>query len=95
MIVEGRCPRCAIRRTMWLGNWGSFCHNCRLQWNRSVTAGEAGASDSQVTPVDAAAHSFRPIELMRLAHYRAAIRHGMYTDWPVAEKQQPGSREMP
>ena len=93
MIVERRCPRCAICRTMRLGQWGSFCHNCRLQWDRSVTAAEAVASASQVTPVDAAAYSFRPVELMRLTHYRAAIRHGLYTDWPaVAEKQTLGSR---
>ena len=83
MIVEKHCPRCAIRRTVWLGQWGSFCHNCRLQWDFPAPAVEAGVGISQASRVETAAHAFSPAELTRLGHYRAAIRHGVYTDWPA------------
>ena len=68
---------------------GSFCHNCRLQWDCPVPASEARASGSRATLVETAAHSFSPSELMRLGHYREAFRHGLYTDWPaVAETRK-------
>jgi hypothetical protein len=80
MIVEKRCPRCAIRRTGWLGQWGSFCYNCRFQWDCPAPATEARASSGQSTPIETAGYSFSPAELMRLVNYRAAVRHGLYTD---------------
>jgi hypothetical protein len=76
MIVEKRCPRCGIRRTRWLGNWGWFCYNCRVHWH-------ADAEQASTRPLpEAPAYHFRQVDLVRLQHYRAAIRWGLFTDWP-------------
>src|SRR5918911_431890 len=86
LIQERVCPRCAIHRTVRLGHGTSFCFNCRLQW----ATREAPAPQSIGTP--SSQHALGPAELARLAVYRAAVRAGFYTDWPVAraaERPQP------
>ena len=75
-IQEGRCPRCGIRRTLTLGHWGSMCLNCRLHWGSQASSDVATAAAAWVH------HPFTPAELVRLERYRAAIRAGLYTDWP-------------
>ncbi|HYY89767.1 MAG TPA: hypothetical protein VFA49_13290 [Chloroflexota bacterium] len=70
MIQEQRCPRCAIRRTVQYGGWGSICFNCRLRWR----------GDRPVELVTATA--FSAAEWRRLEIYRAAVQAGFYTDWP-------------
>jgi hypothetical protein len=37
-------------------------------------------------------YRFRPAELVRLQHYRAAIRQGLYSDW--LQHARPGSTEL-
>ena len=68
-IVERTCPRCTIKRTVQWGRWGAFCFNCRLHLDGT-------ASSSTM------AYRFQPAELVRLKLYRAAIAHGVYSDWP-------------
>jgi hypothetical protein len=80
IIQQARCPRCAIRRTVRFGVWGAFCFNCRLQWDAQRTAHQAmGVARSTLPPVQ---HPFAPAELIRLERYRAAVRAGLYSDWP-------------
>ena len=86
IIQQARCPRCAIRRTVRLGAWGAFCFNCRLQWPTR----EAPVSHPVGTPRPQ--HGLGPDAVARLAVYRAAVRAGFYSDWPVAhaaERPQP------
>jgi hypothetical protein len=81
LIQERACPRCGIRRTARLayGTSGtSFCFNCRLQWPTR----EAPVSHPVGTP--SPQHVLGPDALARLAVYRAAVRAGFYSDWPVA-----------
>jgi len=85
-IVERRCPRCAIRRTLWLAEWGAFCCNCRLQWRNPAPTCD-GKAPANATTADA----FEPAELLRLELYRAAIREGIYTDWPATPPGAPSS----
>jgi hypothetical protein len=80
MIVEKRCPRCGIRRTMLLGSYGSFCYNCRLQWGCETPTTDAGANRSRSLMV-APAYPFSTAELVRLQRYRRAIRQGVFNDW--------------
>ena len=77
LIQERACPRCAIRRTARLAYGTSFCFHCRLQWPTQAAAvlhGVGAPSPCQV---------LAPGELARLAAYRAAVRAGFYSDWPV------------
>ena len=82
-IQQQCCPRCAIKRTLWRGERGSFWWNCRLQW------GSRSDGARQPTPTSAAApwrpDHFGPAELVRLAIYRAAVRTGFYSDWRAAD----------
>ena len=80
VIQQSRCPRCAIRRTVRLGARGAFCFNCRLQWDTERAAHQGmKAAGSTPPPLQ---HPFVPAELIRLERYRAAIRAGLYSDWP-------------
>ena len=79
-IVEQRCPRCAIRRTLSLGEWGAFCCNCRLQWNAPARTRDI---DFRTRTADANPQPFEHAELARLERYRMAIERGIYTDWPA------------
>jgi hypothetical protein len=83
-IQEQACPRCAIRRTARLayGTYGtSFCFNCRLRW----------PTQAPPVPYTVGAPSPRqvlaPGELARLVAYRAAVRAGFYSDWPVVSTE--------
>ena len=91
-IMDQQCPRCGIRRTADLQNWGLFCFNCRLRWCSSTPAAEAAAF--QVVSLEPP-HPFGPHELLRLERYRAAIRAGLFTDWPVAQRVRPLRRPWP
>ena len=81
-IVEFRCPRCAIRRTARLGEWGRFCFNCRLRWHGEVAPADAALAPHTV-PFAATRYPFGPHELRRLEWYRAAIQNGLYGDWSL------------
>ena len=79
-VQERQCPRCSIRRTLRYGGASSFCANCRLQWD---AAPASASSRVQAWPAPRlAAYPFTPRELDRLGIYRAAVRAGLYTDWP-------------
>lgn len=69
------CPRCAIRRTVSVGDGSSFCFNCRLQWRllRDHSVCALTSSAFGVERVD-------PIQQARFAIYRSAVRAGFYTD---------------
>ncbi|MBV9582825.1 MAG: hypothetical protein JO057_29935 [Chloroflexi bacterium] len=80
-IRQQSCPRCAIRRTAHLADGSGFCFNCRLRWS-----GQHAASQSAVPPRNAAPPSpepFSPAAWARLEMYRAAVRAGLYSDWPI------------
>jgi len=77
-IIERRCPRCAIRRTVSLGEWGAYCWNCRHQWDIPLRPGNIDRTERT------SAFPFEPAELVRLERYRVAICKGIYTDWPAA-----------
>jgi hypothetical protein len=79
LIREQACPRCAIRRTVHFATGTSFCFNCRLQWPAPAVLRK---SDPLPLPVP---QPFGLAEQARLAHYRAAVRAGFYTDWPAAQ----------
>jgi hypothetical protein len=79
IIMEQRCPRCAIRRTARLGASRSLCFNCGLKWGRPASATEAAAL--RVAPAQTLSYPFSPAELVRLERYRAAIQAGVYTDY--------------
>jgi hypothetical protein len=86
LIQERACPRCTIRRTARLAYGTFFCFNCRLQWPTRA----APAPPPVGTP--SPQHVLGPDALARLAMYRAAVRAGFYSDWPVAyeaERPQP------
>ena len=80
-VQEQRCPRCGIKRTAWLGEWGSFCFNCRLRWGDRSEVARPPALPSMAAPQPPP--WFGPAEVVRLAVYRAAVRAGFYTDWPT------------
>jgi hypothetical protein len=84
-IQEQRCPRCGIKRTVWLGEWGSFCFNCRL---RSGDRHEVARPAAPPPP----SPCLSPAGLARLATYRAAVRAGFYSDWPTRDTTSTGSR---
>lgn len=84
IIMDQRCPRCAIRRTADLRNWGYFCFNCRLRWCSPASATEAAVIHA--ASLESPPHPFGPRELLRLERYRAAIQAGFFTDWPVAQE---------
>jgi hypothetical protein len=68
LIQERACPRCAIRRTVRLGQGGSLCFNCHFQWTpEPVALGPSG-------------WVFERAERARLEIYRAAVRAGFYND---------------
>jgi hypothetical protein len=87
-IQERRCPRCAIRRTINLAHWGTFCFNCRLQW------GTQGAAEVAAVEAPLARYQFTPAELARLEAYRGAVRAGLYTDWPRLPAQARGRHQL-
>jgi hypothetical protein len=82
-VQEKHCPRCGIKRTVWLGEWGSFCFNCRLRWGRGSGIAPQPAPTATVSPQRF--EGLLPAELARLATYRAAVRAGFYTDWPTPD----------
>jgi hypothetical protein len=41
-IQERTCPRCAIKRTLNVFAWGSFCCNCKLQWYPQAASPDTG-----------------------------------------------------
>ena len=86
-IVEFRCPRCAIRRTVRVGHWGGFCFNCRFAWDRPASADAASVPSG--APVQSALGLFGPAELLRLERYRAALQAGLYTDLAMAHPDEP------
>ena len=81
-IVERRCPRCAIKRTVQLAEWGGFCFNCRLQLDVPARVAEVASTAQREAPDQTAAYAFDAAELVRLERYRAAIQRRIYTDWP-------------
>jgi hypothetical protein len=68
VIEERVCPRCQILRTVRFGRT-LFCFNCR--WSSEAATVAPAPSDS---------YAFSPEDLARLRVYRAAVRHGFYTD---------------
>jgi hypothetical protein len=82
IIEERRCPRCGNRRTARVGTWGLICFNCRLHLD-AAWPGVPGESCPEP-----ATHSFTPAELARLERYRAAVRAGLYSDWPRLRTQR-------
>jgi ribosomal protein L37AE/L43A len=78
LIQERTCPRCAIRRTARLGQGTSFCFNCRLKWPTRA----APVAQRVGTPLPH--QMLGPADLARMAVYRAAVRAGFNSDWPVA-----------
>jgi hypothetical protein len=77
LIQERTCPRCGIRRTIRLrGSDASLCMNCHLQWDGSGPTSGPAAALPAVDP----AYPFSGRELTRLQRYRAAVRHGFYSD---------------
>lgn len=90
-IVDTKCPRCATNRTVQWAQWGAFCFNCRLHWDRSTwgsPAIDAGLADRTMP------YAFQPAELARLYRYRAAIQGGVYSDWPAAHGNSASSRRL-
>jgi hypothetical protein len=78
MIQEKACPRCAIKRTLWIvGRDLSVCFNCRFVWD--------GTCSRPDLP-----YKFTPAELFRLRLYRLAVQAGLYTD--VLESQRSRAR---
>ena len=76
MYIEAiSCPRCAVPRTLRLGDGRSMCCNCKLQWERFPPRTPLHAPDSDSLP-----YPFSPQELARLAIYRAAVQAGCYGD---------------
>jgi len=92
-IIEHRCPQCAIKRTVRLGEWGAFCFNCRLQWGGGSPAlvSEPNTSVPTGNFDHNSVYSFEPAELLRLDAYREAILKGLYTDWPNTCENAPSS----
>jgi hypothetical protein len=80
LIQEQHCPRCAIRRTVHLADGSSFCFNCRLHWSVCMTA--YPAEDHTLSTPPPPLQPFTGPEQVRLMKYRAAVRAGLYTDWP-------------
>src|SRR5919202_1173123 len=72
------CPRCAVPRTLRLGDGRSMCCNCKLQWEPSART-PLHAPDPDSLP-----YPFSPRELARLAVYRAAVQAGYYSDLRVS-----------
>ena len=80
MYIEAiPCPRCAVLRTLRLGDGRSICCNCRYQWDPAAPRTPLHSPDSD----DSLPYAFTPRELARLATYRAAIQAGFFSDWGV------------
>jgi hypothetical protein len=87
MVIEERaCPRCGNLRTVRLRRELSMCWNCKLQWSPIPVSSDGGAIVAPADVVPETEHTsqldypFTPRELQRLAHYRAAVIAGFYTD---------------
>jgi hypothetical protein len=82
MIQEQACPRCAIKRTLYVtGRQLSICMNCRFLWSvggPTHTWSEQPERDRIETD-----YQFTPAELARLAIYRDAVDGGLYTEFPT------------
>jgi hypothetical protein len=76
-IQERRCPHCAVPRTFRLWGGRSLCANCRCQWSTGKPTYSPRHDEAEFT-----AAGFTTEELARLRIYRAAVAHGLYTDWP-------------
>ena len=72
------CPRCAIKRTARVDAGWFICFNCRLQWGEHA-------------PTPAAARLFGATERARLEAYRAAVRAGLFSDWPSGVAESAGA----
>jgi hypothetical protein len=77
MIQEQPCPRCATRRTVCMGHWGSICFNCRLHWDARESSGTRATARAPSPPTAALV----PADRERLEIYRAAVLAGFYSDW--------------
>jgi hypothetical protein len=86
MYIEAiPCPRCAVLRTLRLGDGRSLCCNCRLQWDPAAPRSPLHAPDSD----DSLPYAFTPLELARLATYRVAVQAGFFSDWGVVADDTP------
>jgi hypothetical protein len=81
MCIEERlpCPRCGHKRVFQQAKYVYVCFQCRSTWS---------TTREEIRPVDVLAQ-FQPHERARLIAYRGAVRCGLYTDWPVAEPDEP------
>jgi hypothetical protein len=70
-IQERPCPGCGVPRTLRLWGGQSLCANCRRQWL-------VRSRQSRTHTVA----EFTPNEVTRLTHYRDAVAHGLYSEWP-------------
>jgi hypothetical protein len=86
MIEETRCPRCGIRRLGKFPPWGKYCFNCRLR----LTDARTGLPPNTAAAVEPA-YPFTQAERLRLERYRAAIRAGLYSDWPYENRLASGT----
>ena len=78
LIEQIPCPRCGIARTVRVRKALSMCWNCKLQW--SPEGNVLATGPTAPTPGYEDAYAFTPSELSRLAHYRAAVAAGFYTE---------------
>jgi hypothetical protein len=70
------CPQCGFRRVVQRGPRAYVCFQCRHSWSEEIPAArrELAAGDLLV--------NFSIDQRALLNAYRAAIRAGLYTDWP-------------
>lgn len=80
MLIQDRiCPRCGIKRTVRPRRELSMCLNCRHQWPEGQPLPPGGRTGLPAA-AEPSTYPFTASELRRLAHYRAAVAAGFYTD---------------
>jgi hypothetical protein len=79
-IQERACPLCHVNRTFRLWR-GSLCANCKHQFQ--FDAPSANARRTPISHSRVSALHLGPDAIARLNAYRAAVAHGLYTDYPL------------